>query len=210
MTTGAIGFHWQRLRRASWLRTLRLRLRAGQPLLRVIVYPRVHAALAPDASIVAPGRLALGPAWPRGRYYDAELVMHERSALHVDGDFRLHTGFHVAVNAGATLRLCSGYANTGVSIDCFERITIGRDVAIAKGVVIRDCDSHAIDGARDRAPIAIGDHVWLGTGAIVLKGVTIGDGAVVAAGAVVTRDVPPGCVVAGVPARVVREGVTWR
>jgi acetyltransferase-like isoleucine patch superfamily enzyme len=57
--------------------------------------------------------------------------------------------------------------------------------------------------------VVIGDRVWLGTRAVVLKGVTIGDGAVVAAGAVVTRDVPAGAVVAGVPARVVGRADSW-
>ena len=60
-----------------------------------------------------------------------------------------------------------------------------------------------------RAPIVIGDHVWIGTNAIVLKGVTIGDGAVIAAGAVVTRDVPAHSLAAGVPARVIRSDVHW-
>ena len=55
------------------------------------------------------------------------------------------------------------------------------------------------------APIVIGDKVWIGANATVLPGVTIGKGAIVAAGAVVTRDVPPNTIVAGVPARVVRE-----
>ncbi len=55
----------------------------------------------------------------------------------------------------------------------------------------------------------IGDWVWIGCRATVLKGVTIGDGAVVAAGSVVTRDVPPAALVGGNPARVLRERVTW-
>ena len=54
------------------------------------------------------------------------------------------------------------------------------------------------------SPIRLEDHVWIGSGAIVLGGVTIGEGAVVAAGAVVTKDVPPFSVAAGVPARVIR------
>ena len=58
-------------------------------------------------------------------------------------------------------------------------------------------------------PLTIGDHVWIGTGAMVLGGVTIGDGAVVAAGSVVTKDVPGKVIVAGNPARVVREDVSW-
>ncbi len=60
------------------------------------------------------------------------------------------------------------------------------------------------------APVVIGDRVWVGTRAVVLKGVTIGDGAVVAAGAVVSKDVPAGAVVAGIPARQVGTADSWR
>ena len=59
------------------------------------------------------------------------------------------------------------------------------------------------------APIVIGDHVWIGMNVIVLKGVTIGEGSIVAAGSVVNKDVPPHCLVAGVPAKVVKTDVTW-
>ncbi len=210
LTRDAWVSRWQRIRQTSWLRTLGLRWRSGSGSRRIVVRRRVHVALAPDALLDVSGSLDLGPAWPRARFFDSELVVHEGGRLSVEGDFRLHSGFHVSVNRGARLRLGSGYANTGVSIDCFEDISIGDDVALAKGVVIRDCDSHSIDGARDRAPIRIGHHVWIGTGAIVLKGVTIGEGAVIAAGAVVTRDVAPGSLVAGVPARMIRENVSWR
>ena len=59
-------------------------------------------------------------------------------------------------------------------------------------------------------PITIGNNVWIGCRAIILKGVTIGEGAVVAAGAVVTKDVAPFMLVAGNPARVIREVKGWR
>ena len=55
------------------------------------------------------------------------------------------------------------------------------------------------------APIRIGRHVWIGANATVLPGVTIGDGAIIAAGAVVTRDVPENAIVGGVPARIMRQ-----
>ena len=58
-------------------------------------------------------------------------------------------------------------------------------------------------------PVRIGNHVWIGENSMVLKGVAIGDGAVVAASSVVTRDVPPRCLVAGAPAKVVREDIEW-
>ena len=69
---------------------------------------------------------------------------------------------------------------------------------------------HPLDPARRRrqivaAPIVIERNVWLGAGATVLQGVTVGSDAVVAAGAIVTRDVPPRTLVAGVPGRVLRE-----
>jgi acetyltransferase-like isoleucine patch superfamily enzyme len=83
-------------------------------------------------------------------------------------------------------------------------------VAIGPDVFIRDSDSHLISGSDRSAtePIRIGDRVWIGARAVILKGVTIGDGAIVAAGAVVTRDVEAGTLVAGVPAKYVRHA-TW-
>ena len=87
-------------------------------------------------------------------------------------------------------------------------VTIGDRVLIASHVVITS-RAHPIElprfGVTKDAPIRIEDDVWIGAGAIVLPGVTVGAGAVIAAGAVVTHDVPPRTVVAGVPARTVRE-----
>ncbi len=115
-----------------------------------------------------------------------------------------------------------------------ERLTIGEHVNVARGVIVNAAGTveiddwvllgpdviiysqdHVFDGidvpismAPDRrAPIRIGRAAWVASRAIITAGVTIGEGAVVAAGAVVTRDVPPFTLVAGVPARVVRERV---
>lgn len=105
-----------------------------------------------------------------------------------------------------------------------ERVTIGDHVLISHNATIMDTDSHEFDAAERAvsgyamlnqglpveqgniltAPVAIGDNVWIGIGAIVLKGITIGPRAIVAAGSVVTRDVPSDVIVAGNPARVVR------
>lgn len=104
-----------------------------------------------------------------------------------------------------------------------EAITLGDDVVISWGVTIVDHNSHAV-AWEDRAsdvldwgrghkdwssvkilPVLIEDKVWVGFNAIILKGVTIGEGAIVAAGAVVTKDVPPHTIVAGNPARVIRN-----
>jgi acetyltransferase-like isoleucine patch superfamily enzyme len=99
------------------------------------------------------------------------------------------------------------------SILCSDHIRIGAGCAIAWDVTIMDSDLHVISVAgRMRAntqPVTIEDRVWIAAGARVLKGVTVGEGAVVAGGAVVTRDVAPRSVVAGVPARPVAHDVEW-
>lgn len=103
---------------------------------------------------------------------------------------------------------------TFVNYDCVlldvARIEIGADCQIGPRVQLL-CAKHPLDPDRRKAgwesgaPIKVGDNCWIGAGAIVLPGVELGANSVVGAGAVVTRDVPPGAVVAGNPARVLRE-----
>lgn len=122
------------------------------------------------------------------------------------------------IGLGATLSIGAGtYVNEGVRIVCNVGVTIGARCLIAPEVVILDDDGHPVDWrerhnhwpttpeTRIGAPIVIEDNVWLCQRAMVLKGVRIGAGSVVAAGAVVTHSVPPGVLVAGVPAEIVRE-----
>lgn len=86
-------------------------------------------------------------------------------------------------------------------------ITIGDYVVFGHGVSIYTADHDPDDPAFTRrdAPVVIGNRAWIGSQAIILKGVTIGEGAVVAAGSVVTKDVPPFMIVGGNPAREIRE-----
>lgn len=98
-----------------------------------------------------------------------------------------------------------------VSIFDDAPVFIGKNTLIGPGAMI--CTStHDIDPAmREKCggsfakPIRIGDHCWIGAKAIILPGVTIGNGSTIAAGAVVTKDVEPMCVMAGVPARYLRS-----
>jgi maltose O-acetyltransferase len=102
------------------------------------------------------------------------------------------------------------YANTGCIFLDSAPVTIGDRVLFGPAVQLLAA-THPLEaelraqGLEYAEPIAIGDDVWLGGGAIVLPGVTIGDRAVVGAGSVVTRDVPADVVVAGSPARIIRS-----
>jgi maltose O-acetyltransferase len=113
-------------------------------------------------------------------------------------------GAQVSFGDGTFLNNCVTLVSEGPGI------SVGRGCLFGPGVHVYDSDFHALEAAdRRTAPAAmarvqIGDDVFLGTNAIVLKGVTVGAGSVVGAGAVVVEDVPPGAIVAGNPAQVVR------
>jgi len=112
----------------------------------------------------------------------------------------------------------------GVShIVCASRIEIGNDVLVSWGCTLLDSDLHSLrwserandtrnwwfNGVKDwthveMRPVKLGDKCWVGTQSIIAKGVEIGEGAIVAAGAVVTRNVPPWTIVGGNPAEIIR------
>ena len=109
---------------------------------------------------------------------------------------------------------CSVGRYTEISCEDVD-LTIGNDVRIATQVwmgtgnhVFRDADKPIVEQGAEQHPITVEDDVWIGTHAVILPGVTLGRGAVVAAGAVVTKSVPPFSIVAGVPARVVKSRQT--
>ena len=97
----------------------------------------------------------------------------------------------------------------GSRLSASDEVILGDGVMLANGAYVTDSDWHTIYDRMVReespTPVHIGDNVWLGDHSTVLKGVTIGENSVVAARAVVTRDVPPNVVVAGSPAKVIKE-----
>jgi acetyltransferase-like isoleucine patch superfamily enzyme len=113
---------------------------------------------------------------------------------------------------GAELLIGDDVGMSGVILYAWKKISIGDRVFLGADAAIYDSDFHPLDpGQRHRlelatvgmAPVIIESDVWIGARAMVLKGVTIGRGAVVGAGAVVTTDVPAGAIVGGVPAKVI-------
>jgi acetyltransferase-like isoleucine patch superfamily enzyme len=109
------------------------------------------------------------------------------------------SGVRIEVYRGGTLSIGKGtYLNRNVQIVVSESVRIGRGVKVGWDVVIMDTDLHGHSGQPAKTkPVTIEDNVWIGCRALILKGVHIGSGAIVAAGAIVTKDVPPLAVVAG-------------
>lgn len=102
------------------------------------------------------------------------------------------------------------FVNYGASISAHRLVRIGDDCKIGQYAIVLDCDYHELEtpthdgGHGVPEPVVLESGVWLGARAIVLRGVTVGRGSVVAAGSVVTSDLPPGVLAGGVPARVLR------
>lgn len=126
--------------------------------------------------------------------------LDKNASMKTEGGFSVYYDGDIIVFENGLLELGSGFCNSNVKIRCKNHIKIGNDVAIAHDVTIMDSDSHAInyEGYEISKPIIIGDNVWIGSRALILKGVQIGDGAIIAAGSVVTKNVEPKTIVAGV------------
>jgi maltose O-acetyltransferase len=176
------------------------------PLARKIIQYALKRLTAPFALMgctkVGPGARVRG--WP--------CVENEGGQIVIGKNFALFTYLaKVQLYAGPGGRLEIGddsFVNNGTILSASHLIRIGSRVNIAPHCVLMDNDFHGTsdrDGPPKVAPIVLEDDVWLGTRVTVLRGVTIGRGSVIAAGAVVTKDIPPGVLAGGVPAKVIKR-----
>lgn len=178
----------------------------GKLLLGKSDYLKLHKT----AQIYLDGNLSFGVNSMGKNGRSSILRMDEGTALHVNGGFNFMYGADVILFPNAKLVLGkNSFINSDCKIRCHKEITIGENCAISHDFTVMDSDAHYLNGDNHTAPVHIGNYVWIGTRVAVMSGVTIGDGAVVAAGSVVTKDVPAGCLVGGVPAKIIRENVTW-
>ncbi len=160
-------------------------------------------------------RLAWLRSWTSGRIH---VTTEFDGPVRVTGRLSITMNEHCRLGRDVFFDTCGGVItlgehvriNTGCVLVSYSSIVIGNDCLIGEYVSIRDAN-HGIEGdgpirlqAHTSAPIVIGNNVWISRGSVILKGVTIGDGAVVAANSVVNRDVPSLAIVGGIPARVLK------
>lgn len=129
-------------------------------------------------------------------------VIHRGGTI-TTGHCQFYSGVRLEIGETGYLKIGNGtYINRNTLVVCEKEIIIGKDCKIAWDVIIMDSDLHPINSNPVIAkPVHIGDKVWIGCRVIILKGVSIGRGAVIAAGSVVTKNIPAHTIWGGSPAR---------
>ena len=158
---------------------------------------------------------------PSGR--KTSIRLQKNSKLFLGPNVSIMPGAYLSVGPGESLTFEEDIA-TGIDIYITTRcgLRIGKGTMIGHQVKIMDYDGHPIlrqsnkeildDGGYGgkKRPIMIGQNVWIGFRSTILKGVNIGEGAIIGANSVVTKDVPPFAMAAGNPAKIILEGIQWR
>lgn len=164
---------------------------------------------------VIAGRIRAALLRMRGMSIGAKTHIGTRTVVHRPGSVTL--GSRVELEHDVFIKVAAGslrigdftFVGRGCQFDIVESVFVGDHTLLAPGVFVTDhTHNHKAGALLDQqgersAPVKIGSDVWIGAHAVVLLGVTIGDGAIVGAGAVVTKDIEPYGIVAGVPARVI-------
>lgn len=176
-----------------------------------LVYKKVKLSIDKNAQIYNYGNFQVGKTWTNCTYFDSLLLLNKNAKMIINGSFDLLTECCITVNENAVLEIGSGYSNYNLYISCDNSIKIGNNVAIGPNVTFRDSDNHILhyEGYEKSKPIEVGENVWIGLNSTILKGVKIGSGSVIAAGSVVTKNIPENCLAGGVPARVLKENIKW-
>lgn len=150
---------------------------------------------------------------------ETRLLLEDGAVFNIEGNNFISYGADIEVFRGATLSLKGGKynghtgANIGLTISCMEAIEIGVDVQIGRNVTIRDNNGNHfmnIQGYKNSKPIVLKEKSWLCEQCTIMSGVTVGEGAVVGAKAVVFSNVPDHSLVSGNPAKIIYNDVLWK
>jgi acetyltransferase-like isoleucine patch superfamily enzyme len=186
----------------------------GRSLGNFLINGNTRVSLEKNIRIINRGSFTLG-LQPEGFHVSTSpcvLGMGENSTLAINGNCCAGPGVVIVLLKDGYMELGNNvYINSNSTLVCGECIKIGDGSRISWNVEICDTDFHRIvrEGSVATKPIEIGRGTLIGRRAMILKGVRVGDGSVVAAGAVVTKNVPENSLAAGVPARTVRRDIRW-
>jgi acetyltransferase-like isoleucine patch superfamily enzyme len=197
----------------------------GGGLLTLLRFLRAHGMLNLRYARLALRLARLKLRWGRRLQTDGLAFVGPGVKLEIGKDAVVRLGRWSWIGHGSKIRAHEGEVQIGAktvlgqecTISCFQHISLGRECIVADRVMLIDFDHGVAEVERPireqgiyKRDVRLGHNVWVGYGACFLRGITVGDNAVVGTYAVVNRDVPANAVVAGVPARVVRMRATPR
>jgi acetyltransferase-like isoleucine patch superfamily enzyme len=155
-------------------------------------------------------RLSFGNGCRIGK--NVSIILEQNSSAVFGDGCQLYDHCAIHLRSNAVLRIGSGASLSQTTIDCFREIVIGDNFLTGKDVHVRDGDGHDILGlGAPNCPekIMIGQNVWLGAGVAVLKGVQLGDNCIAGHNAVLAKSFPPNSLLAGNPAQILKQNVSW-
>ncbi|MFA6809376.1 MAG: acyltransferase, partial [Eubacteriales bacterium] len=180
------------------------------------ILPTAYSVLqiSKKATLNIKGIVIIGHKRYKHTHLETRLLVEDDAKFKVTGNWSVGYGSDIEIFKGAVLEVGSGGAtNTNLSLICGEKIVIGNDVMIGRDVTIRDNNGgHYINiqGYKNSKPILIDNKVWIGEKVIIMPGVHIGEGAIIAAGSLVINNVPAHSLVSGNPAKVIYDNVLWK
>ena len=162
-----------------------------------------------DSKINIKGELITG-VHAKNNNKNTYIRLDKNSSIQINGKVSIFYGTELILYEESKLIIGNNtFINSNSSIRCKKNIVIGNNCAIAHGVSIMDSNYHKINGKIKEEPVIIEDNVWIGANSVILSGVTIGKGSIIAAGTIVNKDVPPHSMVAGNPGKIKKENISW-
>lgn len=168
-----------------------------------------------NAEIILNGDLHINAHEDDSRLARSHLSLYENSKLIVGGYVILRYGTLIRLAPDAILEFMGKVTpNINLTIDCRQLIRIGNDTMMGSDVIIYDSNFHPTqypnrDFKTNTSPVYIGEHVWIGTRAMIMKGCNIGMGSIIGANAYITGNIPANSMVACNPSRIVMKDVKW-
>ncbi|MCQ2497622.1 MAG: acyltransferase [Lachnospiraceae bacterium] len=181
---------------------------------KLIPYRGARIELKKGACLILHANLNVCIGKVKGSHEEAYVQLHENSVLEVNGHVMVAYGAMIQAHPNAKITIGQSYLNTRATIVAEKEINIGNDVLISRDSIIFDSDFHPVfneEGERANEPKAVNieNHVWIGVKAVILRGVTLHEGAVIGATALVTADVKEKVMISGMPGRAFGY-IDWR
>ncbi len=170
------------------------------------------------AQIKLGGRISLGNPDKKSAVVSClpiNIYFGENSNINIDHSVSIGPGVNLIVKDSAKLSIGNNtYFTSDMHIEAVNSLSIGNDCAISWGVTIIDDDHHEMHGTEKREQknsiVSIGNKVWIGCNVTILKNTHIGNNCVIAAGSVVKGNFPDNTLIAGNPAKVVKQNIDWK